>query len=134
MKKIICWATFLLICASHTLWAQSNVIVMRYIAGCQKKVTDAKFSDWQDIDNTIKVVMDFDKMIIQFYNKANTKFDLLYLIKEGKDHDGDNYLEYQAIDEEGIKCRVRLIADKENNHVYLYAFYNNITFGFLLSY
>ncbi|WP_250629773.1 hypothetical protein [Rhodoflexus caldus] len=136
MKNPIVWAVslFLFILVSgQSLWAQKNVAVFRYIAGCEKKKTDARFSEWRDIESTIKVVMDFDKMVIQFYNKAETKFDLLDQTDTGKDRDGDDYFDYEAIDEEGIRCTVRIIVDKDDSDQwYLYAYYNNLALGFAL--
>ncbi len=134
MKNPIVWAVSLflfILVTSQNLGAQNNVAVFRYIAGCEKKKTDARFSEWKDIESTIKVIVDFDKMIIQFYNKAETKFDLLIRTNTGKDRDGDNYFDYEAINEEGIRCAVRIIKD-DNNRWYLYAYYNNITLGFFL--
>jgi hypothetical protein len=136
MKNPIVWAVslFLFLIATHqNLWAQNDVAVFRYLAGCEKKKTDTRFSDWKDVEGTIKVVMDFNKMVIQFYNQSYTKFDLLYQTATGKDRDGDDYFDYEAIDEEGIRCKVRIIVDKDDNdYWHLYAYYNNLALGFFL--
>lgn len=126
---------FLLLLAGGSLLAQSNnqKVVLRYAAFCQKKKTDARFSEWEDINDVIKVVMDFDKMVVQFFNQQQTKFDLLSQTQNGKDKNGDDFYDYRAIDEEGLECEVRLIVDKDDNtDVYLYAYYTNVTFGFYL--
>lgn len=133
IARAACPILFLfLIVSCQNAWAQNNVAVLRYVAGCQKRTSEARFSEWKDVDGVIKVVLDFDRMVIQFYNKAETKFDLLHQTESGKDRDGDDYFDYEAIDEEGIRCSLRIIIDNRNDNLYLYAFYNNITLGFLL--
>ncbi|WP_448518906.1 hypothetical protein [Rhodoflexus sp.] len=135
MKNSIVWpvSLFLLIfLTSQNLLAQNNVAVLRYIASCQKKKTDARYSEWKDIEATIKVVLDFDKMVIRFYNQAETKYDLLSQTNSGKDKDGDAYYDYEAIDEEGIRCEVRITVDRNGNGVYLYSYYDNVSFGYFL--
>lgn len=77
------------------------------------KTVDKNDIDWSETN--ILVVFNVDKGKVQIFAKNNLFIDLVELKKKYKDDDGNSWLKYQGVDDDGDKCNVFLEVFKDQN-------------------
>lgn len=85
-----------------------------------KKSTDKhhlREDEWNDVD--FLAVINIDKNKINTYGKEEGDYDLVKFNWKDKNEQGDNYWDWDAIDEKGEKCEILLVvfADKSGKHI-----------------
>lgn len=78
------------------------------------------WADWEDSD--VLITMDMDKDRITIYSKEVQKYDIAEYEGKETDDDGDDILSFFCINEDGVKCRVRLAklnSQNGQNQVYV---------------
>lgn len=108
--------------------ASAQTTVYDLVATCMRE-GDGAFSDWQNAEEGIAVTID-NKNNIKIYNKINSSYRLLKNTKNTTDSEGYEYSLYEAVDEEGLECTVKIMQDGEYFHIY--AIYSDITLAFLV--
>lgn len=72
-----------------------------------------EWADWKDSD--VLITMDMDKDRITIYSKEVQKYDIAEYEGKETDDDGDDIWSFFCINEDGVKCRVRLAKLKSQN-------------------
>jgi hypothetical protein len=78
------------------------------------------WADWEDSD--VLITMDMDKDRITIYSKEVQKYDIAEYEGKETDDDGDDIWSFFCINEDGVKCRVRLAklnSQNGRNQVYV---------------
>ena len=76
--------------------------------------TWSEWSDWEDSD--LLVTLDFSKKKIAIYSGRYQVFNVTsYSKKPEKDSDGGQQIKLSCIDEEDIRCTIRLRTEKSGN-------------------
>ncbi len=102
---------------------------------CFREKTDAgtwtNWSDWKELNMSLHIDFDNDKVIIFLDNKVI--FNISEYKPEEIDADGDSTHEFVCTDNDGVKCRIRLmILKSDNDRIQLYIDYPNYMFAYNL--
>lgn len=87
------------------------------------------WSDWQDCN--ILVVINFDNDKINIYSILEQEYNVITNTKEKKDDQGGRVLYFDAVDEEGIKCTIKLRTDN-NDRLQIYIEYTDVSWVYTL--
>lgn len=110
-----------------------TVFKFQTVNACMREKTDAgtwtDWSAWTELDYQIQIDFDNDKVTIFLQNPV------IYKISEYKpeeiDADGDSTHEFVCTDNDGVKCRIRLmILKSDNDRIQLYIDYPNYMFAY----
>lgn len=67
----------------------------------------SEWSSWEDVD--ILIVIDTDNNRIKIFSKVDQIYDIIENKGKSTDSDGDDTLEWICVNEDGLKCGVRLV-------------------------
>ena len=98
------------------------------------KTDDNRWGDWSDWEST-SVLIVVDDSRITVYSKEKQVYDVIE--NEGKktDIDGDDVWSYFCINEDGARCRVRLIRrNSQNGEAQLYVDFNDMKWVYNLEF
>lgn len=96
--------------------------------------SDAKLPTvWDDV--SILMVLNLDKMKLHIYAKVETDIDIIEAKNNDKDKDGNAWIKYRCIDQEGLRCDIEweVFRDQDSDHKYtMFLEYKNIWYVFRL--
>lgn len=72
-----------------------------------------QWSDWQDSDMRVVINMNTDHITI--YSPETQYYRVTEYLRKFTDNSGGNQVEFAAVDEEGLKCHIRLRIEKNGN-------------------
>ncbi len=108
MKKILLTTILLLVFSS----AFSQVIKCKAYSIAFKEKNEytgnwSEWSNWEDVD--ILIVIDANNDRIKIFSKEDQIYDIIQYKGEHTDSDGDDTIEWLCVNEDGLKCGVRLV-------------------------
>ncbi len=86
------------------------------------------WSDWEDVN--ILITLDVDNDRIKIFSKENQIYDIIKDIRKSTDSDGDETYEWLCVNEDGIKCGVRLIQNSLGEERQIYVEFSNMMWGY----
>jgi hypothetical protein len=78
------------------------------------------WSDWEEVD--VLMLFDIEKDRIKIFSKEEQVYDIIQNKGSSTDSDGDETLEWLCVNEDGLKCGVRLvnlISQDGNRQIYI---------------
>lgn len=92
------------------------------------------WGEWSDLEEvSILVVMDIDASRISIYSNETQVYDVIQAEEPRYDDDGDKFMPYICINEDGVKCRVELATlNSQNGRNQLYVKFENMMFVYNL--
>lgn len=107
--------------------ALSQVNKLKATAFAYRYINDYQvWSDWSDWENCdILCVLDISKDRITVYSKETQIYDIIDSEDGYYDKDGDYIWILEAIDDNGLKCKVKLITREASKRVELYVNYSD---------
>ncbi|NHE58965.1 hypothetical protein [Cyclobacterium plantarum] len=126
-KSAVTFAFVLFFSVFMTETSFGQVIKLKTTALAMKfKHDDNRWSDWSDWERTsVLIVADDNRITV--YSKEKQVYDIIE--NEGKktDSDGDDVWSYFCINEDGARCRLRLIKrNSRNGEAQLYVDFNDM--------
>ena len=108
MKRILVLSVFLLVIST----AFSQVIKCRAYSFAHKEKNEyssrwTEWSSWEEVDILIAIDLDNDR--IKIFSKVDQIYDIIQYRGESTDSDGDNTIEWLCVNEDGLKCALRLV-------------------------
>jgi hypothetical protein len=90
------------------------------------KNDDNRWSDWSDWESaSVLVVVEGNRITV--YSKEKQVYDVIENKGKKTDSDGDDVLSYYCINEDGARCRLRLVKrNSQNGKTKLYVDFNDI--------
>ncbi|NHE58978.1 hypothetical protein [Cyclobacterium plantarum] len=126
-KSAVTFAFVLFFFVFMTEISFGQVVKLKSTALAMKvKNDDNRWSDWSDWEST-SVLIVADDSRITVYSKEKQVYDIIE--NEGKktDSDGDDVLTFSCINEDGARCRLRLIKrNSQNGEAQLYVDFNDM--------
>jgi len=93
-------------------------------------------NDWKDVNILIRV--DVEKTNIKIYYKKIESIDILNVVRNYTDGFNNNWVEFSAVDSDGLKCHIRIItfANKKSDEYQgrLYIDYSDFSFVYKFYY
>lgn len=81
-----------------------------------KVENSSSWSKWEKLENTdILITMDFTNDRIKIFSKKEQVYDIIKYYDKETDSDGDITNQFQCVNEDGIKCIVRLVLLNSKN-------------------
>ena len=98
------------------------------------EIDDYRWGEWSEFEPvSVLVVMDIDADRITIYSKETQVYDVIEAEKKRYDSDGDEYLPFICINEDGVKCRVELATlNSQNRRNQLYVEFGDVMFVYNL--
>ena len=95
-----------------------------------------KWEDWTNVEEVdILGVMDVDNGRIKIYSDTEQTYDIIESKGTRTDSDGDDIFEWVCINEEALKCGVRLVTlNSQESRKQLYVDFSNFLFSGLEDY
>ncbi|NGX84878.1 hypothetical protein [Aequorivita sp. KMM 9714] len=113
MKSILIIGFFVLI--SNLTYGQVYKLKTTSVS-FKNKINDYKWSDWSDWEETsILVVLDNEKSRFTIYSKEVQVYDVAENEGKSTDSDGDDTWSFFCVNEDGLRCRVRLVKLNSQN-------------------
>ena len=115
---------------ARTASAQKKVIKLRSTAfSSRHKINEYKWSNWEDWKETnVLITIDTENDRITIYSAERQVYDIAEDEGESTDEDGDEALSLYCIDDDGVRCRVRLVyLNSRDGEVQLYVDYNDMS-------
>jgi hypothetical protein len=128
MKKL--FLSIILLLLSFVSNAQ-NILKLRTSHTCEKH-TDyyGNWTDWSAWkEANILIVIDGQQERITIYTETTQTFDIIENEGQSTSDKGDPTLNYYCIDENGTRCRIRIIK-RDDSTTQIYADYSNIILCF----
>lgn len=126
-KSVLTFAIVLSLSVFMTELSYAQVLKLKSTAlALRVKNDDNRWSDWSDWEST-SVLIVVEESRITVYSKEKQVYDIIE--NEGKrtDSDGDDILSYYCINEDGARCRLRLIKrNSRNGENQLYVDFNDM--------
>jgi len=91
-----------------TFVLSQDVLKMRTSSFSYKVKNDiGRWTDWSDWESAnILVVIDDDRVTI--YSKTTQEYDIIQVLDDYVDGDGDHTYPFRAVDQDGDVCKIRL--------------------------
>lgn len=87
------------------------------------KINDYRWSDWSEAtESSVLITIDVNKDRITMYSKTTQIYDIAEYEGKTTDEDGDDFISFFCINEDGLSCRVRLAklnSQNGRNQVYV---------------
>jgi hypothetical protein len=107
-----------------------KVIKLRSTAcSLRHKINEYKWGDWDDWEEAnVLITIDTDEDRITIYSSERQVYDIAENEGESTDEDGDETLSLYCVDQDGIRCGVRLVfLNSRNGDIHLYVDYNDVS-------
>jgi len=105
MKKLI---TIIFVLCTTVAYSQILEFEADYFSLRVKSSKTGKFLKWTDWEESgIRIVLDTQKDIINIYSKQHQRYSIYSKYTSKEDH-----YEMEAVDEEGLKCKIEMIRVK----------------------
>ena len=92
------------------------------------------WSDWSDWEPShCLVTISLDRDVINIYSPSPQEFDVYDYRGESEDRSGGSTLELACVDQDGLRCTIRLRV-QEDSTPQLYVDYNNVMYVYCLEY
>jgi hypothetical protein len=89
----------------------------------KQKINSYAWSDWSDPSETsVLITFDLNKERITIYSQTTQVYDIAEYEGQTTDEDGDDFLSYYCVNQDGLTCRVRLAklnSQNGRNQVYV---------------
>jgi len=97
-----------------------------------KYVPETGSIKWDEPQRIGELTITFTHRAISIANKANSTY---IVTGDGRISENETYSEevWDAIDEQGLKCRFSIVHFKKSNSLSVYFDYSDITFGYLIN-
>jgi len=83
------------------------------------------WSDWQSVN--ILITIDSEKQRIKIFSKEDQVYDIIQNLGEDYDKDGDKVWKWLCVNEDGLRCHVRLVKlYSQNGKSQLYVDFNDM--------
>jgi hypothetical protein len=115
---------------ANTTSVHGKVIKLRSTAfSSRHKINEYKWSNWSDWEEaSILITIDTDNDRITVYSSQRQVYDIANNEGESTDEDGDKTISLYCIDDDGTKCRVRLVyLNSQNEKIQLYVDYIDVS-------
>ena len=131
LKSTILLGLFLLISSmsyGQVVKLRTTELALRY------EIDEYRWGEWSDFEDvSVLVVMDIDADRISIYSKETQVYDVIQAEEVRYDADGDKFMPYICINEDGVKCRVELATlNSQNGRNQLYVKFENMMFVYNL--
>lgn len=104
-KSTLLFLTFSLI----STFSFSQVISMQTTGFSYQYVEGNYWTDWTDFEPTeMPIVIDVDHDQVVIYSAETQIYDVMKAEGSSYDEDGDEFLSFYCVNEDGIACRIRL--------------------------
>lgn len=111
MKKKL----LIILMAILPIFAYADIQKMTATSVASKSYTNGRWSEWSDWEDVnILVVINFDKERITIYSQRTQEFDIIQYYEEESDGEGGKVHEMVCVDEDGLRCHVRIRFPKTN--------------------
>lgn len=108
MKKIILVVFFITIANisySQVIKCKADAIAIKTKNEYSEKWSE--WSKWEEVD--ILITIDPDKDRVKVFSKVEQVYDIIKSYGESYDEDGDKTIKWQCVNDDGLKCTVRLV-------------------------
>lgn len=124
MKKILFILAFILGVAQQI---SAQVYTYKTTEYAYKKVNSyGNWTDWSDwLDSDMTMVINFNTDVVTIYSPKTQRYRITEFIKKFTDSSGGQQVEFAAVDEENLRCHVRLRIEKNGNSQ-IYIEWNNL--------
>lgn len=96
---------FCIIAHSENIKLKANSVAVRVL-----NETTNKWGNWTDWNaSNVVMVMDSEAETLTIYSSETQKYDLLKILSNAKDSEGNDVVQWQAINEDGLKCIVKFV-------------------------
>jgi hypothetical protein len=115
---------------ASTTSAQKKVIKLRSTAfSSRHKINEYKWSNWEDWKETnVLITIDTENDRITIYSAERQVYDIAEDEGESTDEDGDETFSLYCVDDDGVRCRVRLVyLNSRDGEVQLYVDYSDMS-------
>ena len=119
MRKLL--LLLALIATIGVVETKAQVYTYRTTGYAYKKVNSygnwTQWSDWQDSD--MRVVINFNTDVITIYSPKTQIYKVTEHLRNFTDSSGGSQVEFAAVDEDGLRCHIRLrIETNGNSQIY----------------
>ena len=122
MKRLLLLMTLLMsICTlkAQTYKYHTNSFSYKY---CE----NGSWTDWSPwVKSDILIVLNLDRKIFNIYSEDRQDYDIYEYSGEETDSDGGSSIKFQCVNEDGLRCQVRLRIQKDRSRQ-LYVDFNDI--------
>jgi hypothetical protein len=115
---------------ANTTSTHGKVIKLRTTAfSSRHKINEYSWSNWRDWEKaSVLITIDTDNDRITIYSAERQVYDIAENEGESTDEDGDETLSLYCVDNDGTKCRVRLVyLNSQNERIQLYVDYSDVS-------
>jgi hypothetical protein len=114
MKKTL--FTLLLIILVSISFGQVTKFKSSAIASKFKNESTGNWSKWSEFEKTeVLITIDLTNDRIKIFSKKEQIYDIIKYFEKVTDSDGDDTLEFQCVNEDGLKCHLRFVVLNSNN-------------------
>lgn len=114
LKQVILLLALFL--STHDLYAQVSKCKATGLSFKTKNENTDRWSAWSDMESVdILITIDVDNERIKIFSKKEQVYDIIQSYKLYTDDDGDDVLKFQCVNEDGLKCMVRLLRLNSQN-------------------
>ena len=106
MKRILLILAFI---ASFAFMSQAQTYYYKAYQFTYKLSTWSSYTNWTSVSINIKI--DIDNSYLKIYSKSEQIYRL-YSANDGYDNDGDYIMKCSALDQDNLRCAIRLIYRK----------------------
>ena len=87
-----------------------------------KNEYSGSWSKWSEFEKTeVLITIDLNNERIKVFSKVEQVYDIIKYYEKETDQDGDETLQFQCVNEDGLKCNVRfVILNSQNGQRQLY--------------
>ena len=127
LKSILLVGLFLLISSmsyAEVLKFRTTSLAIRH------EIDDYRWGEWSDFEAvSVLVVMDIDEDRITIYSQETQVYDVIESKSARYDSDGDQYVPFVCINEDGVKCLVEFgVLNSRNGQNQLFIQFGDIMF------
>ncbi len=84
-----------------------------------------EWSEWEE--SRLLIVISLDRRVINIYSEKMQEYDIIDYIGKEEDNDGGTSIKYKCVDQDGLRCHIRLRALSDGS-AQLYVDFNDLMF------
>ncbi len=122
MKYKNIFLTLLFIFVTNILFGQLTKFKSSTYTSRFKSEKTGNWSKWAELEKTeVLITIDLTNERIKIYSKKEQVYDIIKYYDKETDNDGDETLQFNCVNEDGLKCNVRfVILNSQNGRRQLY--------------